>query len=72
MVAVQVGNKNMADFAGADAGVQNLMLGGLAAVKQPHARAFRTQIQRRGRHIALRGGRACARTEKVQVHKTIG
>ena len=58
MVAVQMGDEDAADFTGADAGAQDLMLRGFAAVKQPDFAVFGQQVERGAGDVALDGGRA--------------
>ena len=56
VVAVQMGNKNLIQFAGMVGRVKKLMLGPFAAVKQPHFGAGRLlQIQYYRRHITRAG-----------------
>ena len=58
MVAMQMGDEDAADFAGADAGAQDLVLRGFAAVKQPDFAVFGQQVERGAGDVALNGGRA--------------
>ena len=56
VVAVQMGNKNLIQFAGMVGRVKKLMLGPFAAVKQPHFGAGRLlQIEYYRRHITRAG-----------------
>jgi hypothetical protein len=53
-----MGDEDAADFTGADAGAQDLMLRGFAAVKQPDFAVFGQQVERGAGDVALDGGRA--------------
>ena len=52
MIAVQVGDKNAANTAGANGGMQNSVLRRLAAIKKPGLRCRAVEIKRQRGNIA--------------------
>ena len=56
MVAMQMRDKNLADFAGFNRRLQNLVLGSFTAVKHPDLIDFIQKFEDKTGHIASLGG----------------